>query len=220
MLGCRMHNRNTNCVGRRYARLAQRAPAGGAAAAIAPPAASYSQLCAFAALPSASSSHLQLCDLDDPEVRSTLAGPPAALPAADDAAGWLPLAAWEGIKARVARRFQDLLDALPAPAPMEVDAPAPAAAAAAASAAAGAVAAAAAAAAGDAAAEAGGVAVPEGLLAQLQTFLTLLPPGERAALGGGGGGEGARRRDEEEQDDEEDEEEGSDEDEDEDEDDD
>lgn len=78
-----------------------------------PAALSYTGLCTFKGVPSTPSVAMQLCDVEDDTVRQAISDDSSACLAAraNDASGWLMQSAWEGIKSRVAARFQLVLEA-------------------------------------------------------------------------------------------------------------
>jgi Tau95 Triple barrel domain/RNA polymerase III transcription factor (TF)IIIC subunit HTH domain len=76
-----------------------------------PVAASYSALCSFSGVQSTQTLQLQLCDIDDSEIRSVLAETTNVASGVNDGSGWLTQPAWEGIKTKVAARFGALWEA-------------------------------------------------------------------------------------------------------------
>ena len=73
-----------------------------------PLATSYPALCAFAGIPATQSTQLQLCDINDPQIRKSLADNANVAAAVNDGTGWLTQASWEGIKSQVAHRFDEV----------------------------------------------------------------------------------------------------------------
>jgi general transcription factor 3C polypeptide 5 (transcription factor C subunit 1) len=76
-----------------------------------PVAPSYTALCSFSGVQSTQTLQLQLCDIDDSEIRSVLAETSNVASGVGDGSGWLTQAAWEGIKTKVAARFGALWEA-------------------------------------------------------------------------------------------------------------
>jgi general transcription factor 3C polypeptide 5 (transcription factor C subunit 1) len=83
----------------------------GGALGLPPVAPSYNALCCFSGVQSTQTLQLQLCDINDSEVRSLLAEASNVAASVSDGSGWLTQAAWEGIKTKVAARFGALWEA-------------------------------------------------------------------------------------------------------------
>jgi len=71
----------------------------------------YGALCQFCGVPSTSATQMQLCDIEDSQISTILADSNNICEASNDGSGWFRQATWEAVKARVAARFQSLLDA-------------------------------------------------------------------------------------------------------------
>jgi len=76
-----------------------------------PVAPSYTALCSFSGVQSTQTLQLQLCDIDDSEIRSLLAETSNVAAGVSDGSGWLTQSAWEGIKTKVAAKFGALWEA-------------------------------------------------------------------------------------------------------------
>lgn len=84
------------------------APETSSSPALPPLAPTYAALTSFSGVQATPMAALQLCDVADTEVAAALANPSNVAPAVNEASGWLTPAAWEGVKARVASRFEAL----------------------------------------------------------------------------------------------------------------
>ncbi|KAG7672279.1 hypothetical protein Ndes2526B_g06727 [Nannochloris sp. 'desiccata'] len=76
-----------------------------------PVAPSYTALCSFSGVQSTQTLQLQLCDIDDSEIRYVLGETSNVAAGVSDGSGWLTQTAWEGIKTKVAARFGALWEA-------------------------------------------------------------------------------------------------------------